>query len=101
MPNSSELTESMLNKLRRSTPDLLKNIDRYPRLVIELSGHTGPGDKNEALAQTRADVLRLFLEARGVPSNRMKLSAHGPAQPRFVTGDSGRNRRVDILTYPQ
>lgn len=102
--NSSSIPEMSLKKLGYSLPDLLKNIDRYPRMVVELAGHTDPrSDKGDAaaLSLARAEALRAYLVAQGVPAERIKTSGHGAMNPRYRSGDTGRNSRVEILTYPQ
>lgn len=100
---SSEISEVSINKLRRSMPDLLKNIDRYPRLVIELAGHADPAEKGDlkTLSLARAQIMKALLVARGIPAERIKTSANGGSRPLRKGGDLGRNSRVEVLTYPE
>lgn len=102
--NRSELPESMQKKLARGVPDLRRNLERYPRLVIELAGHTDPhSEKGEvqALSLARAQAAKAILVARGLPEHRIKLSGHGGTNPVVSKGDTSRNSRVEILTYPE
>lgn len=75
---------------------------------ITLSGHTdalGTKDYNDSLSAKRADVVRDFLAAEGVPSSQIITIAKGASQPRrpnvTESGDDnpdGRraNRRTEI-----
>jgi outer membrane protein OmpA-like peptidoglycan-associated protein len=101
---SGELSASSESKIRRILPDLKKTVERYPTVIIELAGHTDPFSEKgdvETLSQTRAQILRAYLISNGIPAERIRVRARGGAGPSHTTGDTGRNRRVDVLTYPR
>ena len=74
------------------------------RLVI--AGHSdrsGPSDTNLRSSKKRAETVRDYLEAHGVPTRAMTLEAHGEQQPVVPTEDGVRevqNRRVEIRFVP-
>lgn len=86
---------------------------KYEGFVVEIAGHTDSDplvhtakryDDNHDLAAKRANSVRRFLCARGVPEARLFLSAFGETRP--LKGDddgSGKaaNRRVEILLHKQ
>jgi OmpA-OmpF porin, OOP family len=94
--NSTELTVSSRDVLDSLAADLKK----YPRLKIELQGHTdssGADQYNLALSQRRADAVRAYLLAQGVASTQLTSKGYGESQPiEDNTTAAGRtaNRRV-------
>jgi OOP family OmpA-OmpF porin len=74
------------------------------RLIV--SGHTdtaGPKSFNQRLSWQRAEAVSAALIGRGVPSDRIGISAHGERRPRISTPDGvrePRNRRVEITVGP-
>ncbi len=76
---------------------------------IEITGHTdrlGKDDYNNKLSQRRADNVRDFLSARGLPDDKISISGQGEAEPivhcHGTKKDAGLiaclqpNRRVEI-----
>lgn len=69
--------------------------------LIEIGGHTnsvGNAAYNESLSQRRAEAVKQYLIANGVPADRLKAVGYGSSQP--VQGSdpaAGENRRV-VLT---
>ena len=73
-----------------------------PDLRVEIRGHTdsvGWYQRNLTLSQARADVVRMYLNLRGVALDRMVARGFGPDIPvasnRTETGRA-RNRRVEL-----
>jgi OOP family OmpA-OmpF porin len=94
--DSAELTVGSRDVLNVLAADLKK----YPRLKIELQGHTdssGADQYNLALSQRRADAVRAYLLAQGVASSQLTSKGYGESQPiEDNTTAAGRtaNRRV-------
>jgi len=73
---------------------------------IEVIGHTdsqGSDEANRELSQRRAETVRTFLIAHGVPTDRVRAEGAGESQP--ITSNAspeGRanNRRVEIVVPP-
>ncbi|HVA11837.1 MAG TPA: OmpA family protein [Stellaceae bacterium] len=69
---------------------------------IEIAGFTdasGSARYDEALSHRRAETVRDYLAARGVPPGDIAMSWHGKGDPRVPTRDGAReqqNRRVEI-----
>jgi OOP family OmpA-OmpF porin len=69
--------------------------------LVEIGGHTnsvGNAAYNESLSQRRAEAVKEYLVANGVPADRLKAVGYGSSQP--VQGSdpaAGENRRV-VLT---
>ena len=70
---------------------------------FSIEGHTdsiGGEATNERLSLRRAEAVTAFLEARGVPSNRLSAMGHGESAPIAPNSDDlgrKRNRRVEII----
>jgi chemotaxis protein MotB len=80
--------------------------DEYKDYDIELAGHTDAdpitrsADRyrdNHDLAALRANSVRRFLIERGVPAERVHLTAWGPNRP--FGQDKPKDRRVEILLH--
>lgn len=68
---------------------------------IRIAGHTcdlGPAAYNLKLSQRRANAVRDYLVANGLPADRLLAEGIGEAAPRYPNTRDGRpkNRRVDI-----
>lgn len=77
-----------------------------PRLRVEIGGHTdnsgSPAD-NQHLSTIRAEAVRNYLVAKGVPFQQVVARGYGAAMPRTPdTTPRGRaaNRRVEIKPLP-
>lgn len=93
---------------RKILEELAANLKKYPRLRIELQGHTdsvGSDSYNRSLSQRRAEAVRTYLIERGVSADRLTARGYGEAQPiESNDTDAGRarNRRVvmDVIANP-
>jgi len=74
----------------------------HPSVRVEIAGYTdslGDERRNTWLSQTRADAVKLYLNQRGVPRDRMVTHGYGPADPvasNATPEGRARNRRVEI-----
>lgn len=96
-PGSAELTADSDAKLARFA-DALRD-PSLARRRFEIGGHTdasGSAEKNLALSQARAELVKAFLVAHGVEASRLVAKGYGaeglavPDEPR-----DPRNRRVE------
>lgn len=77
-----------------------------PGARLQLSGHSdrsGPAGANLRSSRKRAEKVRDYLAAHGVPATAMTLQAYGEEQPIVSTEDGVRevqNRRVEIKLVP-
>lgn len=102
--NSSNLTSDSRPVLDEVAADL----KRYPRLKIELQGHTdsvGADAYNMKLSAERANAVRVYLVEQGVPEQQLTSRGYGETQPVADNKtDEGRaqNRRVvmNVLENP-
>lgn len=81
-----------------------KVLVKYPKLQLEIQGHTdntGNASSNQALSQTRADAVRLYLASNHYElSDRLGAVGYGPSRPKDSNRSAeGRqiNRRVEIV----
>jgi OmpA-OmpF porin, OOP family len=96
-----ELDSAMLTADSRPLlAGLAADLKRYPRLRIEMQGHTdssGSDAYNLALSQRRADAVREFLVMEGVPQAQITSRGYGEGQPTASNANAegrAQNRRV-------
>ena len=83
--------------------EIAKAIEPSPNARLALSGHadtSGPAASNIRSGKLRAEAVRDYLVARGVPGAAMTVVSHGETRPLIATADGVRepqNRRVEIL----
>ena len=102
--NSSTLTATSRPVLQEVAADL----KRYPRLKIELQGHsdsTGADAYNMKLSGERANAVRVFLVEQGVPEQQLTSRGYGETQPvadNKTEEGRAQNRRVvmNVLENP-
>jgi OOP family OmpA-OmpF porin len=81
---------------------LLNTLNSYPKLVIEIAGHTdNVGDRrlNQSLSENRARVITNYLMQRGITENRLQFQGFGdsrPAAPNDNEANKKLNRRVEF-----
>jgi OOP family OmpA-OmpF porin len=74
--------------------------------AVMLAGHadrSGSSQYNVGLSQRRANAVRSYMTARGIPDSRISSEAFGESMPRVPTADGVRelqNRRVEITYGP-
>jgi MYXO-CTERM domain-containing protein len=112
---SADLLPSSTKALQAAVATL----QHFPDLRLEIQGHTddvpvrphGPYASNLALSQARAESVRDYLVAMGVPPSRLIAQGYGDAQPRqppaglkgaALSAARTKNRRVEfqIVTGP-
>lgn len=85
---------------------MMKNsqwLQANPNAKVRLEGHCderGTAEYNLALGQKRAEAAKAFLEALGIPSQRMTPISYGeerPLDPGHNEAAWSKNRRVDVL----
>ena len=96
--NSSELKMESYAELNR----LIKILEDYPNMVIEISGHTdsdGADSYNQNLSEERVGSVLDYLVEQGVLKARLQGKGYGESKP-LVTNDTdegkARNRRVEF-----
>ncbi|MBZ5585415.1 MAG: OmpA family protein [Acidobacteriia bacterium] len=79
----------------------------YPGLKVQLEGHTdnvGGDEYNLKLSQERADAVRSYLVAEGVPAETVTATGLGkddPVADNSTSAGRQRNRRVDMVVSGQ
>ena len=82
--------------------NVVEAMNEYPELVIGLGGHTdntGDAEANMLLSQQRAEAVRDYLVANGVPADRLVATGYGQNDP---LGDNSteagreKNRRTEF-----
>jgi OOP family OmpA-OmpF porin len=83
--------------------DILK---QNPDVTVEIGGHTdneGPARLNRKISLERAEEVKLYLAARGVPSAQMVTKGYGEVHPiasnRHAEGRA-LNRRIELKILP-
>jgi len=73
----------------------LKKYTTYPILIEGKCDERGTREYNLALGERRANAVRQYLVAQGVPADRVKTISYGKERPEVVGSDEGawaRNR---------
>jgi outer membrane protein OmpA-like peptidoglycan-associated protein len=63
---------------------ILKVLNKYPKLVIEIAGHTdsqGGTEMNQKLSEQRAKAVVEYLVSHGISPDRVKAMGYGETQP--------------------
>ncbi|QDH14426.1 peptidoglycan-associated lipoprotein Pal [Formicincola oecophyllae] len=84
--NQNDLTADARATLNKQAAWLAK----YPQVNVQIAGNCddrGTEEYNIALGQRRANAVRDYLEAQGVPENRMSTISYGKDRP-AVDGDT-------------
>ena len=103
-----ETDSSALTSTARATLDKQAQwLARYTNYPITIEGHAderGTREYNLALGARRAAATRDYLQARGIPSNRIRTISYGKARPVAVCNDiscwSQNRRAVTLLAAP-
>ena len=94
--NKTTLLPSSIPELEQ----LLKVLQTYPEMEIEVAGHTsGHTQELQLLSEQRATAIRDYLSSRGIHSQRIKVIGLGGTQPIAVNDseeNKQRNRRVSF-----
>lgn len=102
--NSANLTAASRPVLDKVAEDM----KRYPRLRVELQGHTdsvGADAYNMKLSAERANSVRVYLISQGVPEQQLTSRGYGETQPvadNKTEAGRAQNRRVvmNVLENP-
>jgi len=84
----------------------ISNYQNCGNASVMLAGHadrSGAASYNVGLSQRRADSVKGYLSARGIPGGVIGTEAFGEGQPRVATADGVRelqNRRVEVTYGP-
>ncbi len=90
------------NNLARliAVSDYLVKRSKYKRVVLDgYADNRGQNKPNKILSRNRANIVKAFLVARGVPSRKIKVVAHGEVDEidlNKTPAQRAKNRRVDI-----
>lgn len=96
--NSDRLTDESKTIL----DSVAASLAEWPELRVEVGGHTdsqGPDAYNHQLSQKRADAVRDYLVARGVPATQLTARGYGESRPladNATEAGRARNRRVEL-----
>jgi len=80
----------------------LKTLQVHTDIIVEISGHTdnvGSNAYNQKLSERRANAVKAWLVAKGIPSERITAVGYGEEHPRVAndTEDNMRlNRRIEF-----
>ncbi|MCB0686600.1 MAG: OmpA family protein [Saprospiraceae bacterium] len=82
-------------------------LEKYPKVSVEIRGHTSSGPPGgtinllyaDNLSQARAEEVVWYLESRGITSGRLTAKGYGPRKPvssNLIAEGRKKNQRVDI-----
>jgi len=83
--------------------EVVKMMKSNPELKLEIGGHTdsdGTTERNNALSQERADVVKKQMMSMGIDGARLTTKGYGSSKPvadNNTTENKARNRRVEFV----
>ena len=89
----------------RTIDELVEYMDRYPKLRIEIQGHTdniGAEEFNQRLSENRAKAVQQALLDQGIEPKRLRARGFGMSQPVSTNStEEGRqkNRRTQFMIW--
>ena len=95
-------TDELTDDSKRELQKILEEIKHRPYPDIQVIGHTdtvGELEGNDRLSAQRAERMKAYLTAIGVPESRITVTGRGEREPLVHTGDNVdelKNRRVEI-----
>ena len=102
-PGKADFSESDVRSLRDALPRLVELMQRSPKMRVTVVGHADAktdGANAGKVAEARALAVHAWLIRNGLSPKRSSRSSQGAASPVVKRGNSNRNRRVEILAYP-
>lgn len=96
--NKATLRPESITELRH----MVKFMQEYPKLKVEISGHTdsiGTDEANRKLSQERAEAVREYLSLHGIHASRVTAKGYGatkPVAPNSTEEGRQRNRRTEF-----
>jgi outer membrane protein OmpA-like peptidoglycan-associated protein len=96
LTGSAKLTPNAMKEL----DNLTKILNDYPKLNINIDGHTdntGKAESNLALSQKRADAVKAYMVSKGISADRLTATGYGQTQPvadNATAEGRTKNRRV-------
>lgn len=84
----------------RRIDELVELMERYPKLRLEIQGHTdniGGEEFNQRLSDARSNVVMTEMLKRGIESKRLRARGFGMTQP-LAPNDSEMNRALNRRT---
>ena len=95
--DSSDLTPKAQATLDRQVA-WLQRYDRGPFLIEGNADERGTREYNFALGQRRAEAVKDYMSARGIPNSRIRTTSYGKERPVAVCNDIScwsQNRRAE------
>jgi outer membrane protein OmpA-like peptidoglycan-associated protein len=98
---------SLTSKAFGSIDKVLARLKHYSNLTIEIKGYTdsvGTNSFNNFLSRRRANMVKDYLNSRGVPAELIKAKAYGSDNPVADNSDPNQawlNRRAEIIVHPK
>jgi outer membrane protein OmpA-like peptidoglycan-associated protein len=96
-------TFAVMANSKPSISELVRVLDKYPKIKIEIQGHICCVDKDvKNLSLDRAKQIKRILVYEGINERRIKVRGFGVSKPKFPISEktefeAAQNRRVEIM----
>ncbi len=96
-------TFAIMPNSKRSITDLVRILDKYPKIKIEIQGHICCVDKDvKNLSLDRAKQVKRILVYEGINDRRISVKGFGVSKPKYTIPEksefeAAQNRRVEIM----
>lgn len=96
-------TFAVMANSKPSITELVRVLDKYPKIKIEIQGHICCVDKDvKNLSLDRAKQIKRILVYEGINERRIKVKGFGVSKPKFpipekTEFEAAQNRRVEIM----
>jgi chemotaxis protein MotB len=95
--------EAQLASVAQRLVEIARSIPKDIQWVLQVDGHTDNKPiatrefpTNWELSVARAIAVVKFLNAQGIPNENLVAAGYGEYQPLVTTGDTARNRRIEL-----
>lgn len=94
---------ALTDRGRQSLDEFTRAFRATKQSELTVSGHIDRAEADEDLARRRAEIVRDYLVAAGVPAPAITVQSFGELRPLVETPDGARepdNRRVEVIAGP-
>jgi OmpA-OmpF porin, OOP family len=92
----------LLKKSYKPLDEVVKVLNEYPTLILDIEGHTdntGKAERNQTLSEERAAAVKAYLVSKGISESRLVAAGYGQDRPvadNKTAAGRAQNRRSEL-----